>query len=453
MDFVSMGMIIIDAIYPETGPPLHDILGGAGTYATVGARLFCHGDASIRIGFVIHAGNELSQKLRDEIASWKTGTHIIETPNRKTTRGKNVYVDGIRHFEFCTPKIQVEPSMLPEIYLTARTYHLICTPSRCIELVKELLAKREKLVASISGLSEKPIFVWEPMEHSCRPSERMSFYEALKYVDVFSPNHDEMQALFADLPNANHNDLGQGGPVIDPHTFEVSAFGLYLRLKANGFGDKTCALVLRQGEKGCTVCSANRQFRVPAYHRALTNLWLEEQDQWVNKVIDVTGGGNAFLGGFCIGLGMTSRWREEDPSLDLSDFEGAAFYGTVAASFAIEQIGTPKVIYRNSDGAELWNGDLPSDRISAMLSRVHKQAATQPVSLAFDPETIGALIEICRTETSVSSKALLNNKQPSENDAEELNKRLARSLRQTTAIEENIKLPDKLPQSLLKDGR
>ncbi len=85
-----------DAIYPETGPPLQDILGGAGSYATVGARLFCHGDASIGVGFVVHAGNELSQKLRDEIVSWKTGTHIIETPNRMTTRGKNVYVDGIR---------------------------------------------------------------------------------------------------------------------------------------------------------------------------------------------------------------------------------------------------------------------------------------------------------------------------------------------------------------------
>ena len=75
---------------------MQDILGGAGTYATVGARLFCHGDASNRVGFVVHAGNELSQKLRDEIASWKTGTNIIETPNRMTTRGKNVYVDGIR---------------------------------------------------------------------------------------------------------------------------------------------------------------------------------------------------------------------------------------------------------------------------------------------------------------------------------------------------------------------
>ena len=340
--------------------------------------------------------------------------------------------------------------MLPEIYFTARTYHLICTPSRCIELVKELLAKREEFVASISSLSEKPIFVWEPMEHSCRPSERMSFYEALRYVDVFSPNHDEMQALFADLPNANFRDLGQGGAVIAPNNVKVSPFGLYLRLKANGFGDKTCALVLRQGEKGCTVCSANRQFQVPAYHRAFTDLSPEERDQWVNKVIDVTGGGNAFLGGYCIGLGMTNRWREENPSLDLSDFEGAAFYGTVAASFAIEQNGTPKVTYRKTDGAELWNGDLPQDRISAMLSRVHKQAATQPVSLAFDPETLGELIEICRTETLVSSKALHNSKQPNENDAEELNRRLARSLRQTTATEENIKLPDKLPQSLLK---
>ena len=343
--------------------------------------------------------------------------------------------------------------MLPELYLTARTYHLICTPARCIEVVKELLAKREELVASIPSLNEKPIFVWEPMEHSCRPSERISFYEALKHVDVFSPNHDEMQALFADLPNANLKDLGQGGAVIDPHTFEVSPFGLYLRLKANGFGDKTCALVLRQGEKGCTVCSANRLFRVPAYHRAFTDLPPEERDRWVNKVIDVTGGGNAFLGGFCIGLGVMSRWREKDPSLNLSNFEGAAFYGTVAASFAIEQIGMPKVTYRDSDGAELWNGDLPSDRMSAMLSRVHKQAATQPVSLAFDPEIIGALIEFCRTEKSVSTKALLNSKQPIENYAEELNKRLARSLQQATAIEENIKLPDKLPQSSSKYSR
>ena len=340
--------------------------------------------------------------------------------------------------------------MFPEIYLTARSYHLICTPARCIELVKEILAKREEFVASIPSLSEsvpaKPILVWEPMEHSCRPSERRPFYEALKYVDVFSPNHDEMQALFADFPNANCKDLGQGDAVVDKHTSDLSPFGLYLRLRANGFGNKTCALILRQGEKGCTVCSGNRQLRLPAYHRASTDLPPEEHYHWVNKVIDVTGGGNAFLGGFCIGLGMMSRWREKDPNLDLSDFEGAAFYGTVAASFAIEQIGMPKVTYRDSDGAELWNGELPSDRINTLLSRVRKQAATQPVSLAFDSETLGTLVEDCRVKLSVSSPALRNSKEPSEIDAEELNKRLAGSLLQTTAIEENIKFPDEIPQ-------
>lgn len=75
---------------------MQDILGGAGTFATVGARLFCPGDSSVGVGFVVHAGDELSQTLRDEIASWKSGTHIIETPNRMTTQGKNIYVDGIR---------------------------------------------------------------------------------------------------------------------------------------------------------------------------------------------------------------------------------------------------------------------------------------------------------------------------------------------------------------------
>ena len=347
--------------------------------------------------------------------------------------------------------------MLPENYLTARTYHLICTPARCIELVKDLLAKREELVASNPSLSEKipvkPIIVWEPMEHSCRPSERMSFYEALKYVDVFSPNHDEMQALFADLPNVNCKDLRQGDAVVDKHTFDVLPFSIYLLLKANGFGDKRCALVLRQGEKGCTVCSGYRQFRVPAYHRAYADLSPEERDHWINRVIDVTGGGNAFLGGFCIGLGMMSRWREKDPSLCLSDFEGAAFYGTVAASFAIEQIGMPKVTYRDSDGAELWNGDRPFDRINAMLSRVRKQAVTQPVSLAFNSKTIGELVEFCRAETSISSTAIRNSKQRNESHAEDLNERLARSLQQTSALEENIEVPDKLPQFLLEYSR
>lgn len=347
--------------------------------------------------------------------------------------------------------------MLPEIYLTARIYHLICTPARCIELVKVLLAKREELIVSIPSLSTripaKPIFVWEPMEHSCRPSERASFYEALKYVDVFSPNHDEMQALFADLPNANRKHSAPGDAVVDKHTFDISPFAMYLLLKTNGFGDKTCALVLRQGEKGCSVCSANRQFQVPAYHRAFSDLPPEERNQWVNKVIDVTGGGNAFLGGFCVGLAMMSRWRERNPSLGLSDFEGAAFYGTVAASFAIEQIGMPKVTYRSSDGAELWNGDLPFDRINAMLSRISKQAATQPVSLAFDPKTLGELIESFRTETFVSFTALRNSKQPKENDAEAVNENLARSLQQTTAIEENIKFPDKIPQVSLEYSR
>lgn len=346
--------------------------------------------------------------------------------------------------------------MLPEIYLTSRSYHLICTPTRCTELVKEILAKREKLLASSPSLSKrfpaKPIFVWEPMEHSCRPSERPSFYEALKYVDVFSPNHDEMQALFADLPNANRKGLGQSDAVVDKHTSDVSPFGLYLRLKANGFGAKTCALILRQGEKGCTVCSANRQLRLPAYHRAFTNLPPEEQNQWVNKVVDVTGGGNAFLGGFCIGLSTMSRWREKDPSLGLSDFEGAAFYGTVAASFAIEQTGMPKATYRDSDGIELWNGDLPFDRINALLSRVRKQAAAQPVSLAFDPKIIGELIEICRTKKSVSSTALENSKAIG-NNAEEVDERLARYLQQTTAIEENIKFPEKIPQFSLGYSR
>ena len=69
-------------------------------------------------------------------------------------------------------------------------------------------------------------------------------------------------------------------------------------------------------------------------------------------VVDPTGGGNAFLGGFAVAV---ARGKSLDE---------AAAWGNVAASFAIEQVGVP-VLGEDAEGRETWNGVRVEDRYAA----------------------------------------------------------------------------------------
>lgn len=74
--------------------------------------------------------------------------------------------------------------------------------------------------------------------------------------------------------------------------------------------------------------------------------------------MDPTGGGNTFIGGLAIGL---VRYKD--------NFVLAAAMGTVAASFAIEQIGIP-TLAKKDGGRELWNGVEVQARMDEYRQRV-----------------------------------------------------------------------------------
>lgn len=74
------------------------------------------------------------------------------------------------------------------------------------------------------------------------------------------------------------------------------------------------------------------------------------------KVVDPTGGGNAFLGGLAVGL---ARGKEV---LD------AAVWGSVAASFAIEQVGMP-ILGVDAEGVETWNGVRVEQRLDEYVKK------------------------------------------------------------------------------------
>jgi sugar/nucleoside kinase (ribokinase family) len=80
--------------------------------------------------------------------------------------------------------------------------------------------------------------------------------------------------------------------------------------------DGATIIALRMGESGSIVASATQRIHIPAVP--------------VTHIADQTGAGNAYCGGFLVG------W------LRTGDLRQAGYYGAVAASFTLEEIGAPR---------------------------------------------------------------------------------------------------------------
>jgi sugar/nucleoside kinase (ribokinase family) len=177
-------------------------------------------------------------------------------------------------------------------------------------MVSNILSRRE-----LHGSTVRPMFLWEPVPGVCSPEDWKDCVQAMKVVDVISPNVHEAAGFF-------------GWTIDEEQPFEQ--FRQHVDKLAQEYVSHAPA-VFRCGKHGCLVISKSIMKWLPAYH------------QMSEKVVDPTGGGNAFCGGFCAG------WIESG-----GDLVTAAMYGNIAASFVIEQFGLPRLEYQ---GVEKWNGD------------------------------------------------------------------------------------------------
>ncbi|KAF2654899.1 Ribokinase-like protein [Lophiostoma macrostomum CBS 122681] len=340
IDFCTLGMFIIDEIeFPPPKAPVRDILGGAGTYSALGARIFSPPPRSRSVGWIIDCGSDFPPELRETIASWETGALIRETPHRLTTRGWNGYGENEhRAFRYTTPKLRLDHQALSNTRLLwSKSFHLICSPLRCIDLVENISALRSQSPDKRSR--ERPLFIWEPVPDVCTTEELENCSKALKCVDVVSPNHAELGAFFGkNTDSKEHVDYRQIEELCDQW--------LHSGVGADGQG----GIVVRAGKDGCLIARPTQRKWLPAYHQS------------PNKVVDPTGGGNGFLGGLAVGLvrgGAT-------PGLE--NLEEAALWGSISASFAIEQVGVP-ALARTPQG-ESWNDTQVEDRLSDFRKRL-----------------------------------------------------------------------------------
>lgn len=313
-----MGMFIIDDIY-FASHSVHDIVGGAGTYGVLGARFFAGKKNAQEIGWIVDAGNDFPEPVRTQIQSWDTGLVLREDNSRKTTRGWNSYGDNdLRSFKYLTPKKRIEVEDLQQCGLAdSRSMHVICSPDRCMKICSDLANSPQQV---------EQVFLWEPVPDCCCPETFPVMLEALESVQVLSPNCHEA-ALFVGLPEPTS--------VEDIETLIHRHWAQHL--------DKTKTIfVLRCGKLGVAVYSHGSLKWYPAYHQSS------------EKVIDPTGGGNTFVGGFLYGFLESG-----------GDIDTAASYGNVAAGLAVEQVGVPVLSYEGD--VELWNGTTIKWRLEEYL--------------------------------------------------------------------------------------
>lgn len=234
-----------------------------------------------------------------------------------------------------TSKLRLDHEALTNTpLLWSKSFHLICSPLRCIDLVSNVLRLR-------GASDQRPLFIWEPVPDLCVPKEYENCLKALRHVDVVSPNHGELGGFFGRDTNGKDSVKYR---LIETLCDQWMQSGI----GPNGDG----GMVIRCGKNGCLVMSKKSRKWMPAYHQS------------AEPVIDPTGGGNGFLGGLAIGLIRGGK------SPGLENLEEGAIWGSISASLAIEQVGMP-VLERAGD-EETWNGVKVFDRVAEFKDRLSK---------------------------------------------------------------------------------
>ena len=354
--FVTMGMFIIDYVYHENR--LHqapyEAMGGAGSFAALGARLFLQPPASRQIGWIVDAGEDFPDHMREEIEGWDTSCVMREWSNRKTARGVHRLLNDRRISRYPTPLslFRIEADDLPSEMLDAGACHIIGSPERVFASIASYLRLRRTSGNKVG--SDDPCIIWEPLPDSMIPSKFEPILATMSNVKIISPNHTELASVFGfEVPEHETDERSPNRP--PPGWISELARKLLRRLDFNiQRPQDRQSLVVRAGPYGCLWMTHDSKGGVeqwfPPYH-----------DHISRKTTDTTGCGNAFLGALAVGI-VINRSDEHDGVSE------GCIMGTIAASLVLEQQGMPQMTHGDGE-AEMWNGIYVADRLKEYCSR------------------------------------------------------------------------------------
>lgn len=413
ISFVTFGMFIIDEIEwqtPNPPPPKTNLIGGAGTYAVLGARLAASPSQSLSrtISWIVDIGSDFPPEVKATIDTWKTDCVFRHDSNRLTTRAWNGYgANDLRAFKYLTPKVRLEVSSLNPAQIMAKSFHMVCSPDRCIDITTKLREARQ----AIDPTSQDPVVIWEPIPDLCSPEELHRLQEAARNCTIISPNHEELKMFFPTEITSAETQEQLVKRLMGWDIQEYASQGQQSSYQSS-LPFSYPAVIIREGRNGSTAyfyphhvhhpSSELLTVHLPAYHTPSTS----------SRVIDPTGGGNTYLGALALTLGLLSTKLPIDFPLHnvLARYISTAtdsqptpnttrrhplhkvlgstpdqhsavpimhamVLALIAASFAIEQNGTPTLTVthgRNGENHlddEIWNGETVEQRVIKYLER------------------------------------------------------------------------------------
>lgn len=275
--YLALGGIILDDIIFPDGRSAMSQLGGGGMYAAAGMRLW-----SEEVGLLARVGPDFDFGL---LAGLRLDESAIQVNERPTPRAWQLYEEsGLR------TQIPRIPPADWQAQLTATPASLPPLPGlRAVHLAGRGNLVERDMAAHLSKMgvmvSMEPI-----VEDGIEPHHRQVIFETLAFVDIFSPGLKEIAMLL-------------GESALAPALKRLAELGPAL-------------ITLRQGAAGSLVYErdTDRAWQVPAAPAS---------------IVDVTGAGNAYAGGFLVG------WGEH------GQIELAAAQAAVSAALTLEQIGPP----------------------------------------------------------------------------------------------------------------
>jgi sugar/nucleoside kinase (ribokinase family) len=279
MSLLVVGSVAFDAVETPFGK-IEKMLGGSTSHVSLAASYF----SDVRIVGVV--GGDFTDKEREVFVRHSVDTSDLEViPEGETFRWYGRYDYDLNVAHTLDTKLNVFADFKPKLSEASRTSRLVFLGNIQPDLQREV---REQMPhAELVALDTMNLWIDIAKE---------SLLQTIRGVDVVIINDAEARQLTG-IPNV------------------IKAAKTILT-----WGPK--ALIIKRGEYGAALFTNESYFAIPAYP--------------LESVFDPTGAGDSFAGGF---MGYLSSQEK----IDNAAMRRAMIFGSVMASFNVEEFGTARV--------------------------------------------------------------------------------------------------------------
>ena len=258
------------------------IIGGAGTYIALAASVF-----SKKISLISVIGDDFLEKDIEMLQSKNINTEMIE----RIPGEKSFYWKGRYHSNF-----KNRDTLITELNALEKFKPIVNDSSRNAEIVVLGNLHPSVQLSVLGQIDDTKSFVILDTMNFWMDTAIDELKKAILKTDLIVINDEEAEQL------TNEKNLDSAANKI----FEM--------------GPKT--VIIKKGDQGSEIFNSKESFYIPAYP--------------VRSVVDPTGAGDCFLGG-------VAGYLSTQQQINLKSLKKAMVFGTVAASYCIENFGVKGV--------------------------------------------------------------------------------------------------------------